>query len=307
MKLDHVNLCITVQSILSPEQNEITYTDIVSNSNRVVTFAVKVGKTVLKRPTGPRRSRRLQKRKRAASVSSSSSNSSSNNSSSNDEATSNSSSTSDSSSEEEFHDSEETPHKSDDQIEFLPQLEEREILESTTAVSTADVTAQTEEPAAAQTVHTDTQTVFTDYPRFLDNEGEILRQLRNLRRSVSSFQARMSPTTLRGHDEARLEISRLQEKLRTFLQFHRNQITRYLANVVVEGHRNLQKDHLRKKSNEAIMPLLELMDRFKAENLNLGAQYRAPLSAYRKLLEELEDTKQNLDHVRYIDPVQFLT
>ena len=221
----------------------------------------------MKRPTGPRRSRRIQKRTRVASVSSSSSSSSSSG-----EAASTSGSSSDSSSDEEFHDSKETPHKSDNQIEFLPQLEEREILESTTAVTTADVTAQTETPAAARTVNTDTQTVFTDYPRFLDNEGEILRQLKNLRRTVSSFQARMSPSTLRGHDEARLEISRLQEKLRTFLQFHRSQIARYLASVVVEEHRNIQKDHLRSKSNEIIMPLLELMDRFKAENLNLGAQ-----------------------------------
>ena len=60
----------------------------------------------------------------------------------------------------------------------------------------------------------------------------------------------------------------------------------------------MQKDHLRKKSNGAIMPLLELMDRFKAENLNLGAQHRAPLSGYRKLLEELEDTKTLMDCVR---------
>ena len=69
----------------------------------------------------------------------------------------------------------------------------------------------------------------------------------------------------------------------------------------------MQKEHLRKKSNEAIMPLLELMDRFKAENLNLSTQYRAPSSGYRKLLEELEETKTLLDCVRYIDPMQFLT
>ena len=161
---------------------------------------------------------------------------------SNEEAASTSSSSTDSSSDEEFHDSKETPqdNKSDDQIEFLPEQEEREILESTTAVSTADVTTQTDEPAASQTVHTETQTVFTDYPRLLDNEGEILRQLRNLMQTISSFQARMSPSTLRGHDEARLEISRLQEKLRTFLQFHTNQIARYLTNVDQEGHRNAQ-------------------------------------------------------------------
>ena len=207
------------------------------------------------------------------------------------EAASTSSSSTNSSSDEEFHDSKETfqDNKSDDPIE------------------TADVTTQTDEPAASQTVHTETQTVFTDYPRLLENEGEILRQLRILKRTISSFQARMSPSTLRGHNEARLEISRLQEKLRTFLQFHRSQIARYLASVVVEGHRKMQKDHLRKKSNEAIMPLLELMDRFKAENLNLGALYRAPLSGYRKLLEELEDTKTLMDCVRYIDLMQFLT
>ena len=238
-------------------------------------------------PLESRRSRRLQKQKRVASVSSSSSS---------EEAASASSSSSDSSSDEEFHDSKETPqdNKSDDQIQFLPEQEERELLESTTAVSTTDVTAQTEDLAAAQTVNTDTQTatVFTDYPRFLDNEGEILRQLRNLRRTTSSFQARMAPSTLRGHDEARLEISRLQEKLRVFLQFHRSQIARYLASAVLEGHRNLQIDHLRKKSNEAIMPLLELMDRFKAENLNLCAQYRAPLSSFRMLWDELESLRR---------------
>ena len=105
---------------------------------------------------------------------------------------------------------------------------------------------------------------------FRCNEGDILRQLRNLRRTISSFQARMAPSTLRGHDEARLEISRLQEKSRVFLQFHRSQIARYLAGAVMEGHRNLQKKHLRKKSNEAIMPLLVLMHRFKAENFKLG-------------------------------------
>ena len=57
--------------------------------------------------------------------------------------------------------------------------------------------------------------------------------------------------------------------------------------MVLEVHRNTVKDHLRNKSNNAIFPALELLDKIRDDNLHLGAQFRAPLAAYGRLKEEL--------------------
>jgi hypothetical protein len=151
-----------------------------------------------------------------------------------------------------------------------------------------------------------TQTTYTNYPQLIDNAGEIFKELQKLRRALRSFQSRMSPSTLRDHREARAEIGGISEKVRAFLNFHRHQISRYLTDAVQEGHRNLVKEAPRNRSNAAIFPLLELLDRLRDENLRLGSQFRAPLSGYTRLTDEVSDKMGYLDRINSIYPPQYL-
>ena len=111
-------------------------------------------------------------------------------------------------------------------------------------------------------------------------------------------------STLRSHEEARTEIRMITEKGRTFLTFHRQQVYKFQSEMVFDGHRNTVKDHLRNKSNNAIFPVLELMDKIWDDNLHLGAQFRAPLAGYGRLKEELNERAASMEGLNNIFPPQ---
>ena len=190
-----------------------------------------------------------------------------------------------------------------DMVDIHLKRADREVVCS--SVHTEEQGTQVEVPVNP-TTEVETQTSYTTYPRFLDNNGEIVRKLKHLQVAMNSFQQRMAQGSLRSHTEARGEIARLHEKVLEFLKFHRHQITSYIVELVLEGHKAGMKNHLRTKSNEAIMPILGVLDTFKRENLRLGSQDRAPLGAYRPLLERLEDAKASLGLLRFIDAEIYL-
>ena len=293
-----------------------------------------MGKTVLRRPV--RRSRRLQKRTRNSSTRAASppslTSSSSSSDTSSSSSTSNTSSTSSSSEDEadksgdedeQFFDATELqtdtnpdsppvtsdlqlpePVQESETVALQPDPEEIDVVtpeavHSETVRDSSDSETQTAVTSRADAV---SQTTETAYPNFWDDDGLIGRELRVLRSLIKSFAQRMA--SLRSHGEARSEINRLTDGLRNFLTFHRRQITRYVENVVMEGHRAPVKDELRTSSNQCIMPVLSLMDKFRARNetLSRGGQ----LSGYRDLLQELEDTQGHVELVRFIEPCQLL-
>jgi hypothetical protein len=196
----------------------------------------------------------------------------------------------------ELHDVPNTP----DAVALQPDPEELVTVTSETASSSADAEAQT---CTATPVDVSTQTTETKYPKFWDDAGRINNELRCLKAAMKAFDVRMG--SLRTHMEARLEISTLTEKLREFLTFHRHQISRYLEAIVAEGHRAAVKDELRNSSNECVMPLLGLMDRFRELNQRVGRN-RGRLDVYGSLLAELEEVKGHLELVRFIEPCQLL-
>jgi hypothetical protein len=163
--------------------------------------------------------------------------------------------------------------------------------------------ADSETQADVSRTDSSTQTTESSYPRFWDNEGRTNRELKQLRDAIRAFEVRM--TALRGHGEARVEIERLTSTIRDFLAFHRRQIARYLEAVVQEGHKSAVKEELRKSSNECIMPILSLMDKFKETNI-LQTRNRGPLSGYSGLVEQLAETKGYLELIRFIEPCQLL-
>ena len=65
------------------------------------------------------------------------------------------------------------------------------------------------------------------------------------------------------------------------------------------------KEELRKSSNECIMQILSLMDKFKETNI-LQTRNRGPLSGYSGLVEQLAEVKGYLELIRFIEPSQLL-
>ena len=160
-----------------------------------------------------------------------------------------------------------------DMVDIHLKRADREVVCS--SVHTEEQGTQVEVPVNP-TTEVETQTSYTTYPRFLDNNGEIVRKLKHLQVAMNSFQQRMAQGSLRSNTEARGEIARLHEKVLEFLKFHRHQITSYIVELVLEGHKAGMKNHLRTKSNEAIMPILGVLDTFKRENLRLEARTEHP-------------------------------
>ena len=77
---------------------------------------------------------------------------------------------------------------------------------------------------------------------------------------------------IRSHLEGKSEIDLMANKVRSFVAFRRNQIViqAYVTAVVAVGRRNIIKDELRENSNECLMPILDLLDKFQSRNEFLG-------------------------------------
>ena len=109
----------------------------------------------------------------------------------------------------------------------------------------------------------------------------------------------------RCHEEIRREIEFLAEKVRSFMKYHRTQITNYTQSLVMEGHRQAVSNELRKSSNECLMPLLDILDKMRSKNVQL-ASVRGPLNNYRGLVDELLECRGLIQLVIQIVPEQLL-
>jgi len=136
-------------------------------------------------------------RKNSSSSNDSSSSSNSNNSSSSNNSSNYSSANSGS-------EDDPTPKRQRiDMVDIHLKRADREVVCS--SVHTEEQGTQVEVPVNP-TTEVETQTSYTTYPRFLDNNGEIVRKLKHLQVAMNSFQQRMAQGSLRSHTEARGEM-----------------------------------------------------------------------------------------------------
>ena len=111
--------------------------------------------------------------------------------------------------------------------------------------------------------------------------------------------------TTRYHQDAQNEINTVTGEIKGLLQFHRRQIQLYCQTMVQEGHRAAVKEELRRCGNDCIMPLLEITDRLRALNLELGSS-RGPMRDYRPLVIELTNCQGLLQLMLHIEPEQLI-
>ena len=152
-------------------------------------------------------------------------------------------------------------------------------------------------------VDSSTQAEFSRYPRLWDDEDRMARELLKIQAALTTFISRLS--TVRTHYSAMLEITHVYEDLKRFLTFHRHEIQAYMAAIVPEGHRTIVRTELRSRSNDCIMPIFEVIDKIKVDNLNLIAT-KGPICGYRLHVEELEAERGRLELVRFIEPPKLL-
>jgi hypothetical protein len=156
-------------------------------------------------------------------------------------------------------------------------------------------------PSPPQVASVETQTTYTMYPEFVNND--IKREVVLLQRVVSAFPGRLRMA--RCHEEIRREIEFLAEKVRSFMKYHRTQVTNYTQCLVMEGHRQAVSNELRKSSNECLMPLLDILDKMRSKNVQL-ASVRGPLNSYRGLVDELLECRGLIQLIIQIVPEQLL-
>ena len=137
----------------------------------------------------------------------------------------------------------------------------------------------------------------------ITDAGLIEVELRKTQREVTVFISRMD--TIRNHGEARNEIAVFTTKMKSFVSFHRGEIQAYLQAVVAEGHKTAVRKELRDSSNECLMPIFNVLDNMRTQNLEMGAS-RGPLRGYRHSFRALEEIRGHLELIRFIEPPTLL-
>jgi hypothetical protein len=197
-----------------------------------------------------------------------------------------------------FYDAVDTDLNEDERSLLLPQDNS---LPAPTTSQTPDAPLITPSPPLVTSKDEGTQTEFTAYPDFVNDT--IKKEVVQLQRIISALPGRLRMA--RCHAEVGREIDFIADKIRLYINNHRNQITRYCQAVVLEGHRHAVRDELRKSSNECLMPLLDITDRLKNLNDRL-ATGRGPLNVYRPLVDELLECRGLIQMIIHIVPQKLL-